>query len=69
VEQPYLASSIPESQLAEFHRLMTEEIEDVAVFFMDEHGIITTWNRAAEVMKGYTAEEAIGQHLELLYTE
>ena len=32
-------------------------------------GIITTWNRAAEVMKGYTAEEAIGQHLELLYTE
>ena len=48
---------------------MTEEIEDVAVFFMDEHGMITTWNRAAEVMKGYTAEEAIGQHLELLYTE
>jgi PAS domain S-box-containing protein len=48
---------------------MTEEIEDVAVFFMDVNGIITTWNRAAEVMKGYTAEEAIGQHLELLYTE
>ena len=48
---------------------MTEEIEDVAVFFMDVHGIITTWNRAAEVMKGYTADEAIGQHLELLYTE
>jgi PAS domain S-box-containing protein len=69
VEKPYLASSIPEPQLAEFHRLMSEEIEDVAVFFMDEHGIITTWNRAAEVMKGYTAEEAIGQHLELLYTE
>ena len=69
MEKPYLVSSIPESQLAEFHRLMTEEIEDVAVFFMDEHGVITTWNRAAEVMKGYTAEEAIGQHLELLYTE
>ena len=69
MEKPYLVSSIPESQLAEFHRLMTEEIEDVAVFFMDEHGMITTWNRAAEVMKGYTAEEAIGQHLELLYTE
>jgi len=48
---------------------MTEEIEDVAVFFTDKQGVITTWNRAAEVMKGYTAEEAIGQHLELLYTE
>jgi PAS domain S-box-containing protein len=69
VEHPYLISSIPEPQLAEFHRLMNEEIEDVAVFFMDVNGIITTWNRAAEVMKGYTAEDAIGQHLELLYTE
>ena len=48
---------------------MSEEIEDVAVFFMDAQGIITTWNRAAEVMKGYTAQDAIGHHLELLYTE
>jgi hypothetical protein len=30
VEHPYLISSIPEPQLAEFHRLMNEEIEDVA---------------------------------------
>ncbi|MFL6694434.1 MAG: ATP-binding protein [Ramlibacter sp.] len=67
--KPYLISSIPEHQLAEFHRLMSEEIEDVAVFFMDTHGVITVWNRAAEVMKGYTAQEAIGQHLSMLYTE
>ncbi|MDB5912502.1 MAG: putative histidine kinase, hybrid, partial [Ramlibacter sp.] len=67
--QPYLVSSIPERQLTEFYRLMTEEIEDVAVFFLDVNGVITTWNRAAEVIKGYTAEEAIGQHLALLYTE
>ena len=67
--KPYLISSIPEHQLAEFHRLMSEEIEEVAVFFMDTHGVITVWNRAAEVMKGYTAQEAIGQHLSMLYTE
>ncbi|MDB5883083.1 MAG: putative histidine kinase, hybrid, partial [Ramlibacter sp.] len=66
--QPYLASSIPEPQLGEFYRLMTEEIGDVAVFFMDTAGVITTWNRAAEVVKGYTAQDAIGQHLALLYT-
>ncbi|VWX61074.1 Histidine kinase [Burkholderiales bacterium 8X] len=64
----YLASSLPDDQLAEFHRLMNEEIKEVAVFFMNTDGIITVWNRAAEEMKGYNAEEAIGQHLEILYT-
>ena len=46
--QPYLVSSIPDAQLSEFYRLKTEEIGDVAVFFMDVTGVITTWNRAAE---------------------
>ncbi|MGJ7523893.1 hybrid sensor histidine kinase/response regulator [Variovorax sp. LT1P1] len=67
--EPYLATSLSEKQLAEMHRLMTEEVRDVAVFFMDPEGVITSWNRGAEDMKGYTAEEAIGQHLRLLYTD
>ncbi|MDB5744496.1 MAG: putative histidine kinase, hybrid [Polaromonas sp.] len=66
---PYLATSLPEHQVAELHRLMTEEIKEVAVFFMDTDGIITVWNRAAEEMKGYTAQDAIGSHLSLLYTD
>jgi len=36
---------------------------------MDTRGVITSWNHAAEVMKGYRADEAIGQHLSLLYRE
>lgn len=66
---PYLASSLPDHQVAELHRLMTEEIKEVAVFFMDPQGVITVWNRAAEEMKGYTAQDAIGSHLSLLYTD
>ena len=65
----YLVTSLPDEQLAEFHRLMNEEVRDVAVFFMNPDGVINTWNRGAEEMKGYTAQEAIGQHLRLLYTE
>ena len=65
----YMASSLPDHQVAELHRLMSEEIKEVAVFFMDTSGVITVWNRAAEEMKGYPAEEAIGQHLRILYTE
>ncbi len=47
---PYMASSLPPHQVAELHRLMNEEIKEVAVFFMDPDGIITVWNRAAEEM-------------------
>ena len=65
----YMASSLPEPHLAELQRLMTEEIREVAVFFLDPDGIITVWNRAAEDMKGYTAEDVIGQPLALLYTD
>ena len=66
---PYLATSLPDHQVSELHRLMSEEIKEVAVFFMDVNGIITVWNRAAEEMKGYTAQDAIGSHLSLLYTD
>lgn len=38
---PYMASSLPDHQVAELHRLMSEEIRDVAVFFMDTEGVIT----------------------------
>jgi PAS domain S-box-containing protein len=63
-----MASSLPAHQVAELHRLMSEEIKEVAVFFLDPEGVITVWNRGAEEMKGYTADEAIGSHLSLLYT-
>ncbi|MDB5794421.1 MAG: putative histidine kinase, hybrid [Noviherbaspirillum sp.] len=66
---PYMVSSLPPHEVAELHRLMNEEIKEVAVFFMNPDGVITTWNRAAEEMKGYTGEDAIGQHLALLYTD
>jgi PAS domain S-box-containing protein len=67
--RPYLASALPPGQLAELTRLMIEEVKEAAVFFMNADGVIETWNRAAEDMKEYTAEDAIGSHLSLLYTE
>jgi PAS domain S-box-containing protein len=48
---------------------MIEEVKEAAVFFTDVNGIIETWNGAAEEMKGFTAEDAIGSHLSLLYTD
>jgi PAS domain S-box-containing protein len=37
-----------------------------AVLSKDTEGVITSWNPAAERLYGYTAEEAIGQHVSFL---
>ena len=49
--------------LAEASRLQETIIEatDLSVISTDTKGIITSFNRAAEKMLGYTAEEVIGK--------
>jgi PAS domain S-box-containing protein len=42
-------------------------VQDYALFLLDADGIIVTWYDGAERIFGYLADEAIGQHLSLLY--
>jgi PAS domain S-box-containing protein len=46
-------------------RQIVEETQD-AIIFADRDGIIRLWNSGAEVMFGYTAEEVLGQSLDLI---
>ncbi|WP_242691620.1 sensor histidine kinase [Desertivirga arenae] len=47
---------------------MIGEIEDYAILFLDTEGIIRTWNKGAEKVKGYQSEEVIGKHFRLFYS-
>jgi PAS domain S-box-containing protein len=45
------------------------ESSDDAILSKDLDGVIQTWNRGAQRMFGYTAEEAIGRHITLIIPE
>jgi two-component system sensor kinase FixL len=46
-----------------------ESVKDYAIFVLDPAGYIMTWNLGAQRIKGYTAEEIIGQHFSRFYEE
>jgi PAS domain S-box-containing protein len=41
-------------------RQIVEEMPE-AVIFADQQGVVRLWNRGAETMFGYSADEAMGQ--------
>ena len=53
---------------ARFRRLV-DAVVDYAIFQLDPHGTVMTWNAGAERIKGYAADEIIGQHFSRFYTE
>jgi formate hydrogenlyase transcriptional activator len=50
-------------------RLIVENARDYAIFMLDSEGNVNTWNRGAERLKGYTAEEIVGRHFSVFYTQ
>jgi PAS domain S-box-containing protein len=50
-------------------RHLVQSVVDYAIFQLDKDGTVATWNPGAERIKGYTADEIIGQHFSRFYTE
>jgi PAS domain S-box-containing protein len=48
-------------------RLLVEGTQDYAIFLLDPEGRVVSWNPGAERIKGYTAEEIVGQHFSRFY--
>jgi PAS domain S-box-containing protein len=52
---------------AELFQLMAQSVRDYAIFLLDEHGVIMSWNKGAELLKQYTPAEIIGRHFSIFY--
>jgi PAS domain S-box-containing protein len=51
----------------ERYRMLLDGIQHYAVFAMDPHGQIVSWNAGAERIKGYKAEEIIGHNFSCFF--
>lgn len=51
-----------------YHR-MVAEVQDYAIILLSKEGIIENWNKGAEKIKGYSADEIVGKHFNIFYTE
>ena len=50
-------------------RTMVESVKDYAIFTLDPRGCVTSWNAGAERIKGYQADEIVGQHFSKFYLQ
>ena len=73
----HLRAQIAERQQAEdalraseeSFRLMIDGVRDYAIFMLDPFGRVTSWNKGAERMSGYTTGEILGRHFSIFYPE
>src|SRR5215210_301929 len=61
-------SEAPQADEQRFRRLI-EAVTDYAIYMLDPHGIVTSWNAGAQRFKGYTPDEIIGEHFSRFYTD
>jgi PAS domain S-box-containing protein len=43
-------------------RLLVQSVIDYAIFMLDREGYVSNWNTGAQRLKGYRADEIVGQH-------
>ena len=50
-------------------RLLVDGVRDYAIYLLGPDGEITSWNTGAVRIKGYEAQEVLGRHFSLFYTD
>jgi PAS domain S-box-containing protein len=60
--------SLGDLAIANAYELLIQAVVDYAIYMLDPQGRIVSWNPGAERIKGYTADEIIGEHFSRFYT-
>ncbi len=61
----YLASSTDDA----LYRLLVDGVTDYAIYMLDQEGFVASWSASAQLLKGYTKAEILGQHFSQFYIE
>lgn len=51
----------------EKYRMLVDGVQDYAIFMLDPHGQVVSWNAGAERIKGYTADQIIGRNFSCFF--
>jgi diguanylate cyclase (GGDEF)-like protein/PAS domain S-box-containing protein len=51
------------------YRLLVQSVTDFAIYMLTLDGLVNSWNAGAERAKGYRADEIVGKHFSVFYTE
>lgn len=62
------ASDEHHAYVNETYKILVNTVQDYAIFMLDTQGNIATWNRGAEVLKGYPPSDIIGKHFSIFYS-
>jgi osomolarity two-component system sensor histidine kinase TcsA len=62
------ASDEHHAYVNETYKILVNTVQDYAIFMLDTQGNIATWNRGAEVLKGYSPSDIIGKHFSIFYS-
>jgi PAS domain S-box-containing protein len=66
-KQEHAEAALRESD--EWFRLLVDGVRDYAIFSLDSEGRVATWNAGAQRLKGYRADEIIGEHFSKFYPQ
>src|ERR1700686_4796979 len=63
------SSSVEEAlrECEEKYRLLLDEVQDYAIFTLDQLGMVVSWNAGAERIKGYRGEQIIGHNFSCFF--
>lgn len=67
-EKNRLSTSLELARANSRFRMLVEGVSDHALLTVDQQGMITSWNRGAERLLGYTEDQIVGRNVACLFT-